>query len=57
LPTEQAKEITLDISCIIKHSKPQRMNTSKAARGSQNNQDILILPADKGTCNNHERLQ
>jgi hypothetical protein len=39
-------------SCIIKQSKPQNTNTSKAEREAlctlRENKDMLILPADKG---------
>jgi hypothetical protein len=51
LLTEQAAEIR-QTSHIIKHSKPQRTNTSKAERDAlralRGNQDTSVLPSDKG---------
>jgi hypothetical protein len=52
LPTEQAGDIRQETSRIIKHSKPQKANNSKAERDAlralRDNQDILVLLAGKG---------
>jgi len=53
LQTETAKEIGQETSWILRHSKPQKKNTSKAEREAllalQEDREITVLPADKGS--------
>jgi hypothetical protein len=52
LPTEAAEEIRQDVSCVLRKSKLPKPNISasemKALKSLHNDNDIVILPADKG---------
>jgi hypothetical protein len=52
LSMETAEEIRQETSQILRHSRPQKRNTSQAERNAllalQNDKDIAILPTDKG---------
>jgi hypothetical protein len=52
LPTEAAEEIRQETNRILRHSKSQKRNISKAEREAllalRSNEDVTILPADKG---------